>query len=270
MSASDGMQRLRAAAQARGGMCLSTNYTKLTDRYRFRCEQGHEWETVGREVVRGTWCGACANARKADTYRHENGLEKLHQCADRHGGVCLASQYEGSKAYYRFRCGEGHEWQAQGAAIFRGTWCPQCQYAVKRLGIDAMRALAARHDGRCLSDRYANNETKLEWECAKGHRWRAAPAPIAAGHWCAQCARDARKLGIERMREIAAERGGQCISDTYVDSSTRLEWECARGHRWLAKPKTITQGHWCARCYFIRITTDPKTQRKRRHEAVGR
>lgn len=270
MSASDGMQRMCAAAEACGGTCLSATYTKLTARYRFRCAHGHEWETVGSEVLRGVWCGACSNAKKVDAYRDKDGLKRLRQCAHSHGGVCLASQYEGSKAYYRFRCSEGHEWETKGAAILRGTWCPQCATAAKRLGIEAMHRLASKHGGRCLSDRYMNNETKLEWECRNGHRWHTKPAKVAEGHWCAQCARDTHKLGIERMRAIAAERGGQCISDTYVNCSTRLEWECARGHRWLAKPNAITQGHWCARCYFISITTRAETQRKRRHEAVGR
>ncbi|OMG71450.1 hypothetical protein BW685_20965 [Burkholderia ubonensis] len=41
-----------------------------------------------------------------------------------------------------------------------------------------------------------------------------------------------------------------------------------RGHRWHATPNTIRQGHWCARCYFISITSTEKTRRKRRHEAV--
>lgn len=270
MSSSDGMQRMRAAARAHGGACISATYTKVSDRYRFRCAHGHEWETAGTEVLRGRWCRACSNTKKVDAYRDKGGLERLRQCAHGRGGVCLASEYEGNKAYYGFRCSEGHEWETKGAAIFRGTWCPQCATAGKRLGIEAMHELASGHGGRCLSDRYENHDVKLEWECARGHSWHAAPASIAVGHWCPLCSRDARKLGIERMRAIAAERGGRCISDTYVNSGTRLEWECARGHRWLAKPSAITQGHWCARCYYISITTRAETRRKRRHEAIGR
>ncbi len=270
LSAADGMDRIRAAASARGGECLSADYTKLADRYRFRCAQGHEWEAVGAEIVRDVWCRACSYEEKVHAYRRKDGLERLHECAQSRGGVCLSSQYEGSKAYYRFRCREGHEWETKGALIFRGGWCLKCQHAAKRSSIEAMHAWAAKHGGRCLSDTYVNNQTKLEWECRNGHRWHAMPSKVTEGHWCARCASDALKLGIERMREIAAERGGRCISETYVNSATRLEWECARGHRWFAKPNTITQGHWCARCYFISITTRAETQRKRRHEAVGR
>ena len=30
------------------------------------------------------------------------------------------------------------------------------------------------------------------------------------------------------MRSIAADRGGICVSEHYVDNNTKLEWECAR------------------------------------------
>lgn len=268
MTSSDGMKRIRAAAKARGGVCLSDTYTKLTAPYRFRCERGHEWEAMGCDVVRGAWCRACANLKKVDAYRRKDGLARLQHCAQSRGGVCLSSRYEGTKAYYRFRCAEGHEWETKGALIVRGVWCLQCRRVQSRMGIDAMHALAAERGGRCLSEQYRNNATKLEWICGAGHMWSAAPATISAGHWCAQCARDALKLGIERMREVAKERGGQCISEEYVNSSTRLEWECTRGHRWRATPNTIMRGHWCARCHFINMTTNPKTLRKQRHGAV--
>ncbi len=155
-----------------------------------------------------------------------------------------------------------------GARIFRGSWCTECQHEAKRYGMRLMHKLAEAHGGRCLSGTYRNAATRLEWECARGHRWWAYPGAIVRGHWCAACAHDAGRLGMDLMRAIAKERGGECVSKTYVNSSTRLEWECGRGHRWFATPNTIRRGHWCARCYFISITTTEETRRKRRHEAA--
>ena len=269
MADPDGMTRMRAAARARGGKCLSTGYTKLTERYRFRCAVGHEWETSGTEIVRGAWCRICADREKVHAYRHKDGLARLRERAKSHGGICLSKVYEGSKAYYRFRCGADHEWETQGARIFRGAWCPECQRDSMRFGIERMRQRATQLGGRCLSETYRNAATPLKWECEHGHRWEAAPGAVVRGHWCPVCSRDASRLGLDLMKDIALERGGKCVSATYVNSATRLEWECARGHRWLATPNTIRRGHWCARCYFISITTTERTRRKRRHEAVG-
>lgn len=269
MSDPDGMKRLRAVARNRGGKCLSTTYTKLSDRYRFRCAEGHEWETVGYEVTRGAWCRKCANARKSVAYRRADGLQAMQAHALKRGGICLATEYIGNDAYYRFRCGHGHEWDAQGAKIFRGSWCPRCQNQGNVYDISDMHRLAKAHGGRCLSRTYKNAATKLEWACAHGHRWSAVPAAIVAGRWCRACAHDGRKLGIKLMRTIASERGGQCISTEYVNSSTRLEWECHIGHRWFAAPNTIRNGHWCQRCAYLAMTTNPKTIRKRRHLPVS-
>lgn len=79
------------------------------------------------------------------------------------------------------------------------------------------------------------------------------------------CAYDGRKLGLKLMRTIARERGGRCVATEYVNSSTRLEWECHIGHRWFATPNTIRNGHWCRLCAYLEMTTNPKTIRKRRH-----
>ncbi|AEG71869.1 conserved hypothethical protein (plasmid) [Ralstonia solanacearum Po82] len=67
---------------------------------------------------------------------------------------------------------------------------------------------------------------------------------------------------------MAAERGGRCLSDTYVNVLTTLEWECARGHRWHSTPRNIRAGHWCAQCANLSKITRHETRRKRRHEAV--
>ena len=59
------------------------------------------------------------------------------------------------------------------------------------------------------------------------------------------------ELGIEDMREAAAFRGGKCLSESMVkgDLATKLEWECAFGHRFSASPALVLLGgHWCDEC----------------------
>ena len=62
-----------------------------------------------------------------------------------------------------------------------------------------------------------------------------------------------RKLTLDEIQRDAAARGGRCISETYVDSLTLMEWECAAGHRWRACAHAIRQGHWCKRCADARL-----------------
>lgn len=53
---------------------------------------------------------------------------------------------------------------------------------------------------------------------------------------------------IRDMQELASSRGGQCLSTEYVDTKTKLKWECAFGHEWEATPRLLKAGHWCPEC----------------------
>lgn len=59
------------------------------------------------------------------------------------------------------------------------------------------------------------------------------------------------ELGIEDMREAASFRGGRCLSADMKrgDLDTPLEWECAFGHSFRMRPRTVLKGgHWCPEC----------------------
>ena len=61
---------------------------------------------------------------------------------------------------------------------------------------------------------------------------------------------------INDMHDLAKKRGGKCLSSQYINSSTKLTWQCAKGHIWDAKPNNIQQGKWCPIC--SRITSGLK------------
>ncbi|WP_377520174.1 hypothetical protein [Priestia megaterium] len=99
-----------------------------------------------------------------------------------------------------------------------------------------------------MSEEYVNANTKLEWECKEGHRWKAKPGAVTFGSWCQECT-GKKTLTIELMREIAKSRGGKCLSSKYINSKTPLEWECKEGHRWKATPMSVkNKGSWCQNC----------------------
>ena len=120
-----------------------------------------------------------------------------------------------------------------------------------------MQRLAADRGGECLSARYIDNKTKLHWRCAAGHEWMAIPSNVRRGHWCEICGNErqgrAKAHSIELMRQIAASKGGQCLSSTYWNNTTKLRWRCERGHVWDAVPGSIVgsksrKGSWCPIC----------------------
>src|SRR5690606_191836 len=49
-----------------------------------------------------------------------------------------------------------------------------------------------------------------------------------------------------RLDEVAASRGGRCVTRNFQGWSTALTWECAKEHQWKAAPTAILhQGSWC-------------------------
>ncbi|CAG8638552.1 3818_t:CDS:2, partial [Ambispora gerdemannii] len=109
-----------------------------------------------------------------------------------------------------------------------------------RGSIQIMQQIAEKREGRCLSTEYINCNTKLDWECVKGHRWSTTPEIISQGSWCQVCYYYSRVVHtIEDMHRIAQEKGGYCLSTKYITSHTYLDWQCKEGHIWKAKPAYI-------------------------------
>lgn len=120
---SDGLDRLRKLARAKGGECLSLVYDIGTTRYHMRCAEGHEWWTVGATIFRGAWCGKCHTNSRLDT------LENMQAIAAARGGSCLSTAYKKTKMTWL--CHHGHSWSAIPAAIKKGHWCPTCAHMRK-------------------------------------------------------------------------------------------------------------------------------------------
>lgn len=173
-------------------------------------------------------------------------LIELNKLAKRHGGQLVSKTYLGSGLKHKWRCAEGHVWEASPTSIKRGSWCARCARLFP-LTIEEMQGLASKQGGKCLSKEYINALTKLEWQCSEGHIWTAVPASIKRGAWCPHCSKKAR-LTIEEMRKLATERGGECMSSEYSNTHSKIKWRCAKGHEWEAIPANVKRGAWCRIC----------------------
>jgi hypothetical protein len=192
---------------------------------------------------------------EVEAWRRKDCTE-LHALAASRGGNVLSDYYMNGATKRRWRCAEGHEWEAIPSSIKRGSWCPICgdkRAATKRAHtIDHMKALAEAKGGICLSENYASVKSRLRWRCAEGHEWETQASVILAAHWCPKCAgwRSGRKyaLTLEEIRKTAKERGGDCLSDSYLNAQQKLTWRCAKGHVWRTNANSIRGGTWCPIC----------------------
>jgi hypothetical protein len=113
-----------------------------------------------------------------------------------------------------------------------------------------MHKWAKKRGGKCLSEKYVNCISPLEWQCAKGHIWMATPDQIKNRNiWCTKCNKINKKAKmLNRLQIIAEQHRGKCLSKEYVNINTSIDWECQKGHRWSARPETVQNGKWCPFC----------------------
>ncbi len=134
-------------------------------------------------------------------YRTNGTLAKLNKVATARGGRCLSKTYMDARSKLKWECAKGHVWEASSDQItgMRKCWCPFCRGLYRT--IKDMQTLAQTQGGKCLSKKYIHNQLKLKWECAKGHRWEAAPAAISRGQWCSVCMRHRKydDLNIDQL-----------------------------------------------------------------------
>jgi hypothetical protein len=175
------IELLQEIAMRKGGKCLARRYDNANAPVLWECAKGHRWQAIPNSVKRGSWCLQCAGkARKT--------ISEMHQLAAEHGGRCLSSVYLNCNTKLRWRCGNGHTWEATPRDVGSGRWCPHC--AGRRWTIVSLRDLARRRGGQCLSQQYRGSRSKHLWQCAEGHRWHMTFDQVKnGGSWCPACAR---------------------------------------------------------------------------------
>ncbi len=184
------LKALKKFAQLLGGKCLSREYIDCETKCEFQCKAGHVFKMEPRHVKAGHWCNECGNARIGDKNRRLS-LSDAQDAAVKHSGECLSTTYRGSQHKLKWKCSEGHIWDASFNQIRSGRWCNLCgcKQAGKKMRatLQSVQDAAAKRGGNCLSSEYINNRTKLEFECGRGHRWMARPGNIKSGKWCPKC-----------------------------------------------------------------------------------
>lgn len=248
-------QKALALASAAGGVCLAQGEAPTHASVQWRCAQGHVFGDNAYTVAQGHWCSRCAGTKLS--------IELMQKMAEDRRGRCVSRKFVDAKTKLRWECEHGHRFWAQPLAVrHRDAWCPECKPKPKIADAWGVALERARElGGVCLAA--ARSNLAVDWRCAKGHEWRATPRKIAAGQWCSNCS--ARRLTIEHMQVMAAERDGRCISKKYEGCHTKLQWECEKGHRWWARPTILRQtGCWCPHCAWDRNAERMRSEAKDR------
>lgn len=102
-------------------------------------------------------------------------------------------------------------------------------------------------NGKCLSNKYISSTFKLQFKCSCNHEWRASPNSIINGKWCPNCANKIKSINDAII--LAKSKNGECLSDNYINSNSKLKWQCSLNHKWEASYNQIQSGNWCPDCF---------------------
>ena len=115
-----------------------------------------------------------------------------------------------SKKRLKWKCADGHIWEATLDSVKQGSWCPYCARKKvadnRRDDVEEMQRIAKERGGECLSAKYINAKEKLKWKCSEGHEWKAPASSVKRGSWCPACS-GKQRLTMKKMKKIAKERG---------------------------------------------------------------
>jgi thiol-disulfide isomerase/thioredoxin len=226
------MDDIQHLAKERGGKCLSQSY---------RGQQHYD--------TQGHFFGIEKNLSR----RQEDDALKSTLCAQRGIALVAVPQIPDLLHVDQVRAFIKEQLRAKGIPLLQDfdTRDVDINRAYATAGsreiLDCLRAIATEHGGQCLSRSYIDNNTKLLWQCAKGHKWEAIPNSMKQGHWCPFCAGYGKT--IQDMQQLAAQHGGKCLSPTFEGMLTSLLWECSQGHQWKATPSHVAGSTWCPYCY---------------------
>ena len=114
------LTRLKNRLASFGFACLATEWKGQQAAYTFVCPLGHAFQRNAGAMNYGTSSPLCPACERAASYK------RLLVLAGWRGGKCLETDFLGSQTLHRMRCAKGHEWQALGARLLTGHWCPLC------------------------------------------------------------------------------------------------------------------------------------------------
>ncbi len=196
--------------------------------------------------------------------KNDDRMLQIQRLIEARGGRCLSPSYINSVTKMQFRCASHHTFLMNANKVKEGSWCPKCYENRKgdtlRLELEDAQSMARKNGGLCLATKYINARSPMLWQCKCGHKWWAPYGNIARGSWCRPCRRAqaarSRRYEITKFHRIAKKRGGKLRSKKYLGILEKHEWECRKGHRWMASASNVLRGTWCPTCAHLNRTQD--------------
>jgi hypothetical protein len=261
--------RISTLVEQKGGRLISLrkvdrDFGKKEWMAGLRCAASHEWESRVYHLLSGVWCPTCNMPgtrekvcrqvlehllkaafpkRRPDWLRTSKGRKA--ELDGFNEDLRLAFEYQGQQHFTHvpfFHTGDKSlELRVEDDRLKRET-CNAHNITLLEINIDVPLEDLQAH----LVDQIATRRPEL------------TPS-LNMARFDVSTVRTGKYEDLRKMREIGQSRGGRCLSTTYIDNSTKMQWECSKGHRWFATGASVkVAGSWCPKCKGDRISNSKR------------
>jgi hypothetical protein len=263
----DKLRELKKVASERGGKLLSLEYTGANTLLKWECASGHKWNAKPSHVVgkSQSWCRQCNQTYSEKLVRiaFETIFGKSFPNSRPHilktekgknleldgysEELSLAFEFDGSQHFEKTRF-QGSEKALEDIRLRDIKKDELCA----NHGITLIR-INYKDDFRDIP-RLIQSRIPAAREDLLGFNFDVMPNYLPAYEI---------ENPIFELQELARSRGGELVSNVYVNIDTNLEWECSEGHRWFAKPDHVKNtGTWCKKCSMKKAWEKRRTAAK--------
>ncbi len=218
---------------------LLSPYINSTSKVDIECEEKHIFHSRPVQINRNQWCPFCAgNSPIAGKLRFEQNV------ADKKG--TLLSPYVNNDQKVWILCDKQHTFCSAPYSVNFGRWCRKCANQCPEQAYELFVAVVSDNGGVIIGE-YKNTHTKIDVKCHLGHIFNAEPNQIKRGSWCPFCAKNSPIQAQDNFRQIVKSRNGTMIG-TYINSQTKIDIMCEKGHNFSVSPSNASNGRWCRKC----------------------
>lgn len=242
---------LQEIAAARGGICLDDNYQNVHQKVEWQCHNGHKWTALIKNILyNNSWCPHCKisiGENICKSYLESIFQRSFEKCrptwlVNENGnlleldGYCkslgIAFEYNGEQHY-----SNNNPWGNN--LLVRQSWD------------DLKKKLCKENDVKLIVIpqlftrlKLKNLKKYLKQECTK----EGIELPANYDDLEIDLNNILERPAFVEYKNIAKSKGGKCLSQNYINCTTKLTWQCHLGHIWEAQPYSIKNGSWCPHC----------------------
>lgn len=235
------------------GKCLSIEYINSKTSLLFECKDGHQWTAIWTNIYKGKWCPICSKfaGERITRIFFESIFDKKFLKAR---PEWLISP-KGYKLELDGFCEElGLAFEHQGMQHYKITGFSRTKTILNKIKLyDILKAkLCEDNNIKLIIIPQVPDLTEIKDlkqfiydQCNKANvniskNIEDVIIDLNMGPLSFQY--------LEIYKNIAKNKGGECVSENYINSGSKLIFVCSKGHQWTAIPHNILKGCWCPDC----------------------